>query len=172
VSNGSDQTHRAPKALGTIDGSSYGGWSDAGSTAVHYTGRHIAISDLVESLHTMNVVHQVAEINLHLSESRLLWPTVCDKLTAVVADWLIVVDDVYAYKQIKYGDISDKTTALTLTEIIWGGKNTKIWHDNEKRWIRITIFMEVIYTGWKVEQISDYLFKDTYKSYKIKICRE
>jgi len=29
--------------------------------------------------------------------------------------------------------------------------------------------MEVIYSAWKVEQINDYLFIDTYKSNKVKI---
>jgi len=46
-------------------------------------------------------------------------------------------------------------------EIKWDGTQTKIWHDNDMRWIRIWWWFIV---PKKVEQINDYLFK--VKKYK------
>jgi len=56
-------------------------------------------------------------------------------------------------------------------ELKWDGKITKIWYDNEMRWIRITngVKWRRFIVPRKVEQINNYLFIDTYKSNKIKI---
>jgi len=50
-------------------------------------------------------------------------------------------------------------------ELKWDGKITKIWYDNEMRWIRITVW-----SGGDLSclKINDYLFIDTYNSNNIK----
>jgi len=56
-------------------------------------------------------------------------------------------------------------------ELIWNGKITKIWYDNDRDEVNTNngVKWRIFIVPKKVEQINDQLFIDTYKSNNIKI---
>jgi len=72
--------------------------------------------------------------------------------------------------QCKSHNLKSTTLTLTFTPYKWDGKITKIWYDNEMRWIRVTaVKWRRFIVPKKVEQINDHLFIDTYKSNNLQI---